>query len=473
MRPEDQNLADQVRELLLEAEAQGKTSRKEFGQILLAASEELGILNASSRRYLLQQTDAQMGGYSFEYAMELLQQIASSPEASEYDGVSFNITGMTIINNRFGMDNGSKVMRAYLKYLQDLIGEDGFLARIGGDRFFAVYRREYREEVISFVKGIEVKLPDLADRGIHMSCSAGFIRIDEAPDAASLMDAMNTARRIAKFQQNTTWVFYNDEIRTKLATERRVELMFPAALRSEEFEIYYQPKVELHRYHLSGAEALCRWFHEGKMIMPGDFIPVLERSGAICELDFYVLDHVCRDLRRWLDEGRKTVCVSVNLSRCNLGNPELLDQIVGTIEKYSLPAGLVEIEVTETASEVSFHELQKLIIGLRKAGIPCSLDDFGAGYSSMSTLSEIPWSFIKIDRSLVPVGDGTPEDEKRKILIRSIVSMAGALGINCITEGVETLSQSVFLKSIDCYLAQGFFFDRPMPKEQFEGRLAG
>jgi EAL domain-containing protein (putative c-di-GMP-specific phosphodiesterase class I) len=91
----------------------------------------------------------------------------------------------------------------------------------------------------------------------------------------------------------------------------------------------------------------------------------------------------------------------------------------------------------------------------------------------MSTLSEIPWSCIKIDRSLVPVGDGTPEDEKRKILIRSIVSMAGALGINCITEGVETLSQSVFLKSIDCYLAQGFFFDRPMPKEQFEGRLAG
>ncbi len=415
--------------------------------------------------------DEQMGGCSFEHAMEYLQQIASSPQAEAYDGVSLNLTGMTIINNRFGMDNGSKVMHAYIAQLKSRIGDDGVIARIGGDRFFAVYRKEHREDVIACVKGVILKLPEVTDQGIFMSSNAGFIRISEEKDAPALMNAMNTARRIAKYRPNTTWLFYDEEIRRKLNYEKQVETMFRTAIAAEEFQVYYQPKVELHRYHLCGAEALCRWFHNGQMMMPGDFIPVLERNGAICDLDFYVLEHVCRDLRKWLDEGRKIVCVSVNLSRCNLGNPELLDRIVNTIRKYSLPEGTVEIEVTETASEVSFHELQKLIVGLREAGIPCSLDDFGAGYSSMSTLSEIPWSFIKIDRSLVPVGNGEPKDEKRKILIRSIVSMAEALGISCITEGVETLSQSVFLKSIDCYLAQGFFFDRPMPREQFESRL--
>ena len=271
---------------------------------------------------------------------------------------------------------------------------------------------------------------------------------------------MNAARRIAKFRENTTWLFYDDEIRRKLLYERQVEAMFSSAVEQEEFQVYYQPKVELHRYHLFGAEALCRWFHEGRMMMPADFIPVLERNGSICELDFYILEHVCRDIRGWLDEGRKAVCVSVNLSRCNLGDPELKNRIIGTIERYDLPPGMVEIEITETTSDVSFHELQKLVSGLREAGISCSMDDFGTGYSSMSALSEIPWTYLKIDKSLVPVGNGEPEDEKRKILIRSIVSMAEALGISCITEGVETLNQSVFLKSIDCYLAQGFFFDR-------------
>ena len=419
----------------------------------------------------LERLDLQTGVYSLEYALDRLQQLASSPEADNYDGVSINITGMTILNNRFGMDNGTRILQVYVRSLQDLIGPDGFLARLGGDRFFAVYLREHRDQVIAFVKGVDLRIPEVTSKTVRVNCSAGFIRISEDRNAASLLDAMNAARRIAKFRENTTWLFYDDEIRRKLLYERQVEAMFSSAVEQEEFQVYYQPKVELHRYHLFGAEALCRWFHEGRMMMPADFIPVLERNGSICELDFYILEHVCRDIRGWLDEGRKAVCVSVNLSRCNLGDPELKNRIIGTIERYDLPPGMVEIEITETTSDVSFHELQKLVSGLREAGISCSMDDFGTGYSSMSALSEIPWTYLKIDKSLVPVGNGEPEDEKRKILIRSIVSMAEALGISCITEGVETLNQSVFLKSIDCYLAQGFFFDRPMEKKEFETRL--
>ena len=466
-----ERLSQQIRGILMDAEAAGEAERDDFDEILRTAYEGFGVSSSQKSYSALQKYDSEMEVYSLEYALRLLQQTCESGEAEKYDGVSFNITGMTIVNNRFGTDNGTRVMRAYLRYLRGIIGDRGYTGRIGGDRFFSVYPREFRDRIISFVRGIDLSVPDVTDHTIHMSSNAGFIEICGGQNSSAVLDQMNAARRIAKYRPNTTFLFYDEEIQRKLNNEKLVEMMFPAAVRNEEFQIYYQPKVELRRYHLSGAEALCRWFHDGKMMMPGDFIPVFERNGAICELDFYVLEHVCRDIRSWIDEGLDTVCVSVNLSRCNLGDPELLQRIVGTINRYDLPSGAVEIELTETASEVSFQELQELVTGLKKEGIACSLDDFGAGFSSMSTLSEIPWNCIKIDRSLVPVGDGELEDEKRKILIRSIVSMAEALGISCIAEGVETLGQSVFLKSIDCYLAQGFFFDRPMPKEEFMKRL--
>lgn len=471
MNANNEKLAEQIRRLLTDAEAKGQAGSVDFEEIMNRASEGLGLSLTQKRYSIIQDFDRDVEVFPLEYGTLLLQQICVSWEAEQYDAVSFNITGMTIINNRFGTDNGTKIMRAYLRYLNELVGEEGVVARIGGDTFFAVYDRKLREQVIAFVRGMDVKVPEVTDHTVHLSSIAGFIEIDAGQDASTILDAINAVRRIAKFRPNTTYLFYDDEIQKRLQNERQVELMFPTALEAEEFEIFYQPKVELRRYHLSGAEALCRWFHDGRRMMPDDFIPVLERNGAICDLDFYVLEHVCRDIREWIDDGRQAVCVSVNLSRCNLGDPELLDRIVGTIRRYDLPAGAVEIEITETATEVSFRELQKLVTGLREEGISCSLDDFGAGFSSMSTLSEIPWSVIKIDRSLVPVGDGEPEDDKRKILIRSIVSMAESLGISCITEGVETLRQSIFLKSIDCYLAQGFFFDKPMGKEEFEKRL--
>ena len=470
MNSHSEVLSGQIRNLLLEAQQEG-SGQKELRKILLAAADGLGIFPASENGRVVQDYDKETGAYSLEYAMLLLQQICVQEDAGLYEGVSFNITGMTIFNNRFGMENGSRIIHAYLDRLKDVIGKDGFTGRIGGDRFFAVYRREKRNDVIAFVKGADLKVPRVTDKSIHVSSIAGFMEIESGMDASTVLDGINAARRIAKYQTNTTFLFYDDEIRRKLSNDRSVELMFSPALQNEEFQVYYQPKVELRRYHLYGAEALCRWFHNGKMIMPGDFIPVLEQNGAICELDCYILEHVCRDIRGWMEEGRKTVCISVNLSRCNLGDPALLDRIIGILEKYQIPAGAVEIEITETATEVSFLELQKLVRGLRDAGIPCSLDDFGAGYSSMNTLSEIPWNYIKIDRSLVPAGDDDAEDEKRKILLKGVVSLAQSLGISCITEGVETLKQSVFLKSVGCYLAQGFFFDRPMPKESFVERL--
>ncbi len=245
--------------------------------------------------------------------------------------------------------------------------------------------------------------------------------------------------------------------------------MFPAALENEEFEAFYQPKVALKDYTLAGAEALCRWFHGGRMVMPGKFIPVFERTKAVTILDFYMLERVCKDIRKWLDEGKKIVKVSVNFSRRHLGDMNLLEHILEIVDRYQVPHEYIEIELTETTTDVDFKDLRQIVNGLQEAGISTSVDDFGMGYSSLNLIKELPWNVLKIDRSLLqPIAVG---EENGSIMLRHVISMAQEMGLECLVEGVETAEQVKFLKQQSCFLAQGFFFDKPLPREEFEKRL--
>ena len=403
-----------------------------------------------------------------------VERIGNDQGLKDFCAARIDLKHFSLINQQLGREMSNNVMRDYIHQLEEASGEGGIVSRLGGDNFILLFRKENLDQIVKILEGSPVRFGDKGDGRVMISAHAGVLVLPDDyyyHDFSDLMDRIINAYNTAKNGVRGDVVFSNEEMLQRKEHAMRIKQVFPIALKNEEILVFYQPKINVDSNTIVGAEALSRWYHSGKLVMPMDFIPVLERNGSICELDFYILEHVCRDIRGWLDEGWKAVCVSVNLSRCNLGDPELKNRIIGTIERYDLPPGMVEIEITETTSDVSFHELQKLVSGLREAGISCSMDDFGTGYSSMSALSEIPWTYLKIDKSLVPVGNGEPEDEKRKILIRSIVSMAEALGISCITEGVETLNQSVFLKSIDCYLAQGFFFDRPMEKKEFETRL--
>ena len=248
--------------------------------------------------------------------------------------------------------------------------------------------------------------------------------------------------------------------------------MFRDAITNEEFLVYYQPKVEARRYRMKGAEALCRWIHDGEMILPFRFIPVYERNGDICELDFYMLEHVCRDLRRWLDEGKTVVRTSVNLSREHMGDRHLVEHIVSIIDQHQIPHEYIEIELTETSTEVDYMELREIVNALHALGIHTSIDDFGVGYSSMNLLAELPWNMVKIDKSFVPLGTDEEDDKKKMVMLRSIISMANALELECIAEGVETARQVVLLKEQGCYFIQGYYFDRPLPVADFEERLS-
>lgn len=402
---------------------------------------------------------------------EYVDKLYKDRTISDYAACAFSLKGMAELNRQVGNDKGNSLMAVYVTGLQDFLGDDGLVARTGGINFSVIFKKNRFDEIAVYLSGKIVTLSGDAE-GRIMSACAGFYPISEnCTSAEELNETLTAALHNAHKNPAQPIIIYDEKLQQADKDEKYIAGIFHEALEGEEFMVYYQPKAELKRYRLNGAEALCRWFHEGKMVLPYRFIPVLENNGDIVKLDFYMIDHVCRDLRRWIDEGLPVVPVSVNLSRCHLGDPELLTHIREIIDRYEVPHSLIEVELTETTTEVGFKELKTLVTGLREEGFSTSVDDFGVGFSSMSLLHEIPWNVIKIDRSFIPVGDGSAEDEKRKVMLHSIIEMVNSLGLKSIAEGVETIDQVILLKESGCYYVQGYYFDKPLPVDDFESRL--
>lgn len=263
---------------------------------------------------------------------------------------------------------------------------------------------------------------------------------------------------------------FNEELKKRVEQKKLLESLFFDAVDKEEFLVYYQPKVNLTNYTISGAEALCRWRHNGELVPPIRFIPILEQSHNICVLDFYMLEHVCRDMRSWIDEGLPLVKISVNLSRMHLGDDKLAERITAIIDKYDIPHKYIEIELTETTTDVDFRELKKVVSALHNAEISTSVDDFGVGYSSLNLIRDLPWNVLKIDKSFLPE-DSDDNKKAKRVMLKYVISMAQELGLECIVEGVESPAQVELLKNCSCFRAQGFLFDKPLPVEVFTQKL--
>ena len=435
--------------------------------IEIQAAKALNKRNEREQRKIDSVTETATAEYFAEYTDRLFK----SGEITEYAACSFTLKGMEEINRKLDAHSGNLFMKTYARKLQELIGKFGLVARNSGINFSAIFLKDKADEVMEYLSGQDVYLPEL-DITRFMSAYAGyFLSAENGNSPQELNDILAIALQNARENTQSPYIIYDDKLRKQIDEAKYIESIFQGALEDEEFMVYYQPKIETKTYQMTGAEALCRWRHEGEMILPFRFIPVLEQNGEICRLDFYMLEHVCMDMRRWIDAGYKGIRVSVNLSRVHMGDPELLGHILGIIDGYGIPHQFIEIELTETTTEVDYFELKKLVSGLRDAGIYTSVDDFGVGYSSMNLLRELPWNVIKIDRSFMPVGDNSPEDEKRKVMLKSVIGMTQALGLKCIAEGVETVDQIILLKKYGCYYVQGYYFDRPLPVSEFETRL--
>ncbi len=387
--------------------------------------------------------------------------------------INYNLRHFSLINQEIGRAAGDTAMKNHFDKLNKIIDKNGLVSRLGGDNFVAVCALGQLDEVLDYLTEAAVVYDTDEKRSVNIASSAGVFTIPENEPRFNPGEAMSksvTCLRAAQSGGKDHIIFFDDSILLRKEKSMRVQQLFPEALRNEEFRVFYQPKVNILTGKLSGAEALCRWFRGGSIVPPIDFIPMLEETNDICKLDFYMLEHVCTDIRRWLDEGRNVVRISVNLSRKHMMDVDLLDRITGIVDKYKIPHKYIEIELTETTSDVEFNDLKRVVSGLQQVGIFTSVDDFGIGYSSLNLIRAIPWNGLKIDKSFIPIA-ADKTDSSRNIMFKHVIAMARELGLECIAEGIETEQQLEIMRMNGCDYAQGFLYDKPIPYEDFIKRL--
>lgn len=415
-------------------------------------------------------------GYpNINYFTRYLEKVNEKSVFQGRTALQFNLCHFALINQEIGRELGDVVMRNYFEEMKKVIGEDGVICRMGGDNFVMLLRNEVLQRVMFMLEGFPVTYDKEREKRIMVSAYAGVYVIPDDfvfDHPGCILGKVVPAGQEAKFSPESNIVYYTEKTNQRKEQNMRVRRLFAEGMDKDEFRAYYQPKVDVVTGRIVGAEALCRWLRDGKIVPPMEFIPILEQNTDICRLDFRMLDMVCRDIRRWLDEGRKVVRISVNLSRKHLLDVDLLEHLMKIIDENKVPHEYIELELTETTTDVEFRDLKRVVGGLRKAGIFTTVDDFGIGYSSLNLIREIPWDVLKLDRCFMPADDSTDDSNVTELMFSHVVSMARSMGLECVAEGVETKKQLELLKANNCLIAQGFLFDRPLPMNEFEQRLA-
>lgn len=464
-----------IKSTLYKAEDSESLTEEEYRKLDLMLRAMLSFISRNRLQTAVEQLAFydETGYPNLNYFCRHLEMLNEKGKLHGNTAVQFNLRHFSLINQEVGRDAGDIVIKNYFDLIKDFIGDRGLICRIGGDNFAAVFRNDLLKFVLDILKGFPVVYDKQNEKRVLVSACAGVFEIPdnyvfERP--VDILGNINSAAQDAKYEFDGTVVYYTSKTHVEKEKMMRVRRFFGDALKNNEFKAFYQPKVDIFTGKLVGAEALCRWVIGDKTVPPVDFVPVLEKSTDICLLDFYMLDAVCKDIRRWLDEGRNVVKVSVNLSRKHLIDVDLTEHLLKIIDENNVPHRYIEFELTETTTDVEFSDLKRIALDLQEHDISIAVDDFGIGYSSLNLIREIPWDVMKLDRCFIPseVNYGVTE-----LMFRHVVAMAQAMGLECVAEGVETEKQLEILKDNDCRIAQGFYFDKPLPLDEFEEKLSG
>ncbi len=391
-------------------------------------------------------------------------------ELKRYNSYYFNLKGFGLINRRFGPEETDNIIIRYTRVLMEFASDDEIIGHLGGDNFVALIYKEKTEAFLNLLQQTEVYgIKDGSKIPVSISAVAGVFDIDDSIKApGQVIGRASIACSVARATSSAPFLFVTEEMSTRVFREKQIEDSFKEGLSKNEFKVFYQPKVNTRTNTLVGAEALSRWLFKNEFVYPAEFVPILERNSYSIGLDIYVIEDVCKTIREWLDKGLEPVPISVNFSRSDLTDKNLAHQIQAIINKYKLDLKYIQIEVTETATSKEKGLITNFLNDLKGMNIASSIDDFGTGYSSLGILRDLPVSTIKIDKSFIDNDALTDRDE---ILLRNIIHMADELDIEVITEGVERRDQIEFLQNVGCDIVQGFYYDMPIEKKEFEKRL--
>ena len=360
---------------------------------------------------------------------------------------------------------GRKKANELLCYMASIYNKKfkyGLLAKKGKASFLCLLSDDYKLDHQRMDNVINEFTENAPIKGIRIKYGI-YKNIDKNLPITTICDYASMAAETVMEDYNHDYAYYTDELAQKRIYNQMIENCFTDALKNKEFMIYYQPKIDVITEKVIGAEALVRWQRtDGSMISPENFIPIYEKNGQIQKLDAYIFGQVCRLQKRILDESKKLLSVSVNLSRSSILCEEIVEQYTKIVRENDIPITCVPLEITESAS-VYGQKVVKVAELLLQSGFKLHIDDFGSGYSSMESLSRLPFSVLKIDKSLI---DHICET-RVEILVNHIIKLSKDLNMRVLAEGVETKEQLDILRKIKCDEIQGFYYARPMPEVEF------
>lgn len=409
--------------------------------------------------------DELTGLYSKEFFYRRVDSVFVEYPNAEFDMVCSDIENFKSLNDRYGRQNCDQLLHDLADRLTEYLPDFMAGGRVGSDTFAFLIRHQPNHDWTSITPRITKGL-----LGTNLSIKYGVVENVDRTLASSLTcDRAIMALEMIKGVFNIDVAWYDDKLRKKQLMENAIVETMQQALEEHQFVVYYQPKHDLRTNTTGAAEALVRWIHpELGFISPGSFIPLFERNGFITKLDLYICEEVCKEIKRCEELGLSAIPISFNASRLDFDIPTFAKDVASIVDKHGVSRSLLHVEITETAYSESPDKVIAALQELQDDGFLIDLDDFGSGYSSLSSLNVLPLDVMKIDMSIIR--QAAELNDYR--IVHSAIQMAQFLGLTTVAEGVETKDVVDKLKELGCDLIQGYYFSRPLRHDEFESYLA-
>ena len=403
--------------------------------------------------------------YSLSAFYQKVQQRIQEASDTDFDVIMFDLEHFKLVNETFGHAAGNRLLQQLSLFLIGLPHiEEGIAAHDSADTFFLLmpsYLHFYETLYASASDFLKAYPLSLRLRGQIGVCPV----TDRTLSPEQLCDRARLALDTLSSSAESRIGIYTEQLHERMLRNHHLLDAVPDALANREFRLYLQPKVDIRSGDVIGAEALIRWQHPARGLVPPDqFIPLLEKEGSIYRVDLFIWEEACRILKERRNRGLRMLPISVNVARNDLYQPDLPDALDHLLTSYGLPTDLLNLEILERSYVEDPAHMLKILTRLRDQGFLIEMDDFGIGESSLAMLAEMPVDCLKLDRQFLVAGI---HDRRHIEVIRMILNLASALDIQTIAEGVETQEQADFLVSMGCPIAQGYFYGRPEPAEKF------